>query len=533
MNTLIEVISSSNMSHLLDDKIYSDRFDKECELIHNLDQAENILFAYKIKSIIETFDLPFFIRGSAGGSLVLYMLGFTTIDPVKNNILFERFINEFRDSLGDIDFDLPKSMRNTILNHVYKKLAKENIFVGRLCSRVYYKENSSIREILRRLGHKSTVPSGIMKDKTELESYLSKNNITMEKVLSSAEKINGTLRYVSKHVGGIVVLNEGETYMYDKRKKVNVVEVPVVNLDKYDVDKQKRFKVDLLSNTALDILHFVYPSKQLTETNYPYKQEVFDMIGQGDTIGVVFAESPLMISVLKSYHHKHRITSIDDIAKCLSIIRPMGRGAGKNSDLIFDDDWIRELSNICQISYSDADRQRKRLAKGDAEFIAKLKSLVSFKRLRQLMQIKHYGFCKAHAYNYAQLIYCQAYAKKYNKEEFFCAMLNTLSGRMYADVVYYLEIVRNKVIIFADKKKDEYVVRNINGKRCIIPRSGIQSRLFPLSVRKEYESFGGVTTMNNIQELNGEVVCRRKWRECIFQSVLHNGKLINEVIQVE
>lgn len=532
MNILIDLVSSSNKSSLLDDSAYSDRFDKECTLIEKLGQAENIVFAHKIKTIIETFSVPFFIRGSAGGSLVLFLLGFTTVDPVKNNILFERFINEFRDTLGDIDFDLPRTLRNTIITHVYKKLAKEHIYIGRLCTRVNYKENSAIREIIRRLGHRERIPAGVMESKSDITTYLSSKQMSNEKIdniFTEASKLHGKLRYVSKHVGGIVVLNEKDKYLFTN--KINE-EVPVANLDKYDVDKQKRFKVDLLSNTALDILHAVYPSRQLTSENYPYKQEVFDMIGKGNTIGIVFAESPLMITVLKTYHEKYGITSVDDIAKCLSIIRPMGRGAGKNSDLIFDDDWIAELSKVLCVSYSEADRQRKKLAKGDPQIFEKLKSIVSPARLKQLMQIKNYGFCKAHAYNYAQLIYCQAYAKLYNKEEFFCAMLNTLKGRIYDEVVYFLEIIKHNVTIYADKKRDKYVVRVKQGKKYIVSYSGVQLRLFPVNIRNEYDNFGGITTMKNVNELNGLVVCYRKWRECKFQTVLYNGELVNEIVQL-
>jgi len=530
MNLLCEIVSSSNMADLLNEKIYSDRFDDECRVIEKLQQADNIIFAHKIKSIIETFEVPFFIRGSAGGSLVLYILGFTNVDPVKNNILFERFINEFRDTLGDIDFDLPRTMRNTILNHVYKKLAKENIYIGRLCTRVNYKQNSAIREIIRRLGTRENIPAEIIKCSESLTSFLQSRQMDVEKILTEAKKIEGTLRFVSKHVGGIVVLNPTESYMMPK--KINTDDVPLVNLDKNDVDRQKRFKVDLLSNTALDILHEIYPSVSLNEQNYPYKQEVFDMIGQGKTLGIVFGESPLIISVFKMYHTKYKITSVKDIAKCISMIRPMGRGQGKNSDLIFDDDWITELSKILNVSYSEADSQRRKLSKGDPNVIQHLKNKVSVKKLKQLLQIKKYGFCKAHAFNYAQLIYCQAYAKMYNPEKFYCAVLNSLNERMYEDFVYFLEIVKSNIKVFACKKKDTYkVIINKNNQKVIMPTTGIQTRLFPLSCKQEYDCFGGFTTLKNIHELNGIIACKRAWKNCVFQTILYNGELENEVFE--
>ena len=78
---------------VLKNQEYSDRLEKELYYINELNQVDNILQAYEVKQIIESFNVPFFIRGSAGGSLVLFLLGFTSVDPVKNNILFERFIN--------------------------------------------------------------------------------------------------------------------------------------------------------------------------------------------------------------------------------------------------------------------------------------------------------------------------------------------------------------------------------------------------------------------------------------------------------
>lgn len=279
-------------TELYQDEKYKFRLEKELELIEKLGQVDNILHAYEIKKIIEEFKVPFFIRGSAGSSLVLYLLGFSPVDPVKNEIVFERFINEYRETLGDIDFDLPRTKRDEIMHKVYKTLLKRNIRIGRLCTRVYYRENSSIREVLRRYNHRETVPKHIMESKAELEYYTEKHNLNYLTVIEHAKELEGNLRYSCSHVGGITILKENEDWLISSSSSP----IPLVNLDKNDIDKQKRFKIDLLSNSGLDIIREVCGDSNL---NFPYEQKVFDMIGEGDVIGLIYGESPLLKTLLK------------------------------------------------------------------------------------------------------------------------------------------------------------------------------------------------------------------------------------------
>lgn len=129
---ILSILKDTNMD-ILKNPQYYDRMKKEILEIKRLGQVENIKNAIEIKNIIETFRLPFFIiRGSAGGSLVLFLLGFTDIDPIKHNIVFERFINEFRTTLGDIDFDLPRSKRDSIMKKVFLTTTKKMLELAEL-----------------------------------------------------------------------------------------------------------------------------------------------------------------------------------------------------------------------------------------------------------------------------------------------------------------------------------------------------------------------------------------------------------------
>lgn len=539
---------------LLKQKEYHSRFCKEWRFFIENECMDNILFAYYIKSIISSFNIPFFIRGSAGGSLVLFLLGFTSIDPVKHNILFERFMNSYRDTLGDIDFDVPRNNREEIFSAIYHYFSKTNVYIGRISTRVYYKQNSAIREVLRRIyNYRKTIPRDIMENSYKMMKYFKANYIApVGEVLNQAQSLVGKLRYSSAHIGGLVLLGEGENYLPSKRSYK--CKIPLVDVDKQDVDRDKRFKIDVLSNSGLDIIKMIYPEAKLDEKHFPYCQEVFDMIGRGDTIGIFYGESPLSKNAFILYHQKYGISSIEDIAKCISMIRPMARSARdevsmatheeiktsiviskenpdkKERQLIFDDDWIFELSKLLHINLESADKARRNLSKGDQKTIEKLFKKVSIKRLRQLMQIQYYGFCKSHAVNYAQLIYCQAYAKWKEPLKFHCAVLNTLgTGRIYSSWVYYLDALKKGIKIYAWKKNDKYIIK----KGCIQPKAGIQVRLTSLLPSQEIKQFGGITSLKNIYDIQGEVACSRKYKGIRFYTELNGLELIDKIEEIK
>jgi DNA polymerase-3 subunit alpha len=531
MNNLLYLIAKSPLSDLLENKLYSSRFESEMKMLESLNQIENISIATKIKDSVKDMELPFFIRGSAGGSLVLYLLGFTPIDPVKNNITFERFINQYRTSLGDIDFDLPRTLRNNIMNNVNSKL---NNNIGILCTKVYYKEKSSIREAIRQVcNYRKFIPKEIFYDKEILSNFIKeKCNGNPDNVLNKANELKGKLNFYSTHVGGITILNQNDKYI-EKKTKPSKQKLPLVALDKNDIDKQKRFKIDLLSNTGLDIINMVYGNIELTHLNFPLDDKVLNLIGEGNTIGIVYGESPLIRTTFTDYHKKYKIKNIEDIAKCLSIIRPMCRGENNNaivSNLIFDDDWITTLSETLNIDYAEADKVRRRLAKNDgtdSDIKKQLLTKVSSSRLKQLMQIKNYGFCKAHAMNYAMLIYCQSYAKVYKTCEFFCAVLNTINGRIYDDWVYFFDALKNGMKIKANKKSDTYIVKNGSCK-IIQPKNGIQLLLKSMSPLEEIQKFNGLTSLIGIEQLH-LIACSRSYKDLVFSTELIDGNLVNVI----
>jgi DNA polymerase III subunit alpha len=530
MDQLLFHLASSDRIDLIENEPYSSRFESEAKVIEQLKQIENIVQAIEIKKVVEELNLPFFIRGSAGGSLILYLLCFTDIDPVKHNITFERFLNEFRTSLGDIDFDLPRQMREQVMLRVKERFNKPKDTFGIICTRVYYKARSALREAIRQVcRYRRFIPKEVLNDREQLDIFLRTVCFTdPEKVYNKAKTIEGSFHHYSTHVGGITKIKPDDKIITNtNRYNPSHEQLPLICADKNDIDKDKRFKIDLLSNSGLDVIYNIYGKIELNESKFPLDNEVFDMIGEGNTIGIVYGESPLVITTFQKYHSKYGLKKIEDIAKCLSMIRPMCRQDNKDSDLIFDDDWITTLSDILQVNYSEADCIRRKLSKDDSDTKSKLLTKISTKRLKQLMQIKYYGFCKAHAMNYANLVYCQAYAKYYKRNDFYCAVLNTINGRIYDDWVYFYSALRSGCKIRAHKAGDTYVIKN----GYIQPKNGYQMLLRPLSPLQEISQFNGLTRLQGLDKLH-LIACSRHYKDVVFSTELQAGELVNVVTYI-
>jgi len=122
---------------------YSSRLEKELDLIVKKKFVNYILQVCEILELVG--DTPHIIRGSSGSSLVCWLLGITNIDPISNSICFARFLNEFRNSMPDIDMDFPHNHRDKIFTKIFEKWNN----VVRISNHVLYGQKSAIRKALK------------------------------------------------------------------------------------------------------------------------------------------------------------------------------------------------------------------------------------------------------------------------------------------------------------------------------------------------------------------------------------------------
>ena len=448
-----------------DKDIYQKRLKKELKLIKEKDLIKYLIRAVEILEI--TKYIPHVTRGSCGSSLVCYLLGISNVDPIITNIKFERFLNQFRDSLPDIDFDFPHYFRDEVFLNLELKWPNQ---VARISNHVYWHERSALREAIRKIGIKKQIPKG------ELNKFL--KNLSEDKrklVLKYKKELEDTFRHYSLHCGGIIFFHDGipDNIKLNKDKEKTISQI-IFNKD--HISKNKNFKIDILSSRGISQLIDIC-GKKIDFTNCPYDKKTYQLLQRGDNIGLTLAESPLMRKAMLKIKPK----SIDDIAKCLAIIRPAAKDARINyneidydTPFIYDDDAISILSENLKIPFDLADKFRKFISKNkwtkeNKKLYNELREKIPIEKIeeidRKLSNLRKYSFCKSHSYSYAQLVYKLAYQKAHHPKKFWKATLKNVQSsyrkwvHLYqarlagVDVVSYLKENKNLSIYAENKRK--------------------------------------------------------------------------------
>tara|TARA_Y100001936_G_scaffold57368_1_gene56392 strand:- start:730 stop:3609 length:2880 start_codon:yes stop_codon:yes gene_type:complete len=434
------------------DEIYKDRLCKELKIIDDKKLSSYLIRAVEILKLIDY--IPHVTRGSCGSSLVCYLLGISNVDPIEYNISFARFLNDYRDTLPDIDFDFPHFLRDEVFLRLELKWPNQ---VARISNHVHWHEKSALREALRKIGIKKQI------GKNEIKSFVEKLPIEeRNKVKKYQKELEDTFRHYSLHCGGIVFFHKG----IPKDLILNKKTLSQIHYDKRDVSKTKNFKIDILSSRGISQLISI-SGRNIDFNDCMYDAKTYKLLQSGDNIGITLAESPLMRKALLGVKPK----SIDDIAICLAIIRPAAKDTRKEvnnidykTKFIFDDDAINLLSKKLNIDEGLADKFRRCIAKGKWEkdirekyekLLGKLPEIELQKLKKEIANLRQYSFCKSHSYSYAQLVYKLAYQKAHNPKKFWEATLKNVNSA-YRKWVHLYEACRNGVDVhnIINKQRD-------------------------------------------------------------------------------
>ena len=407
---------------------YCDRLSKELSIIDSKNLSSYLMRAVNILKL--TSGIPHVTRGSCGSSLVCYLLGISNVDPIKHNIKFERFLNNYRDNLPDVDIDFPHNLRDEVFLKLELKWPNQ---VARISNHVNWHDKSSLREALRRIGIKQRVP------KEDIHKFIKTLPFEQRQEISKIQnELNDTFRHYSLHCGGIIFFHEGipkELLYKDNIHKT----LSQIIYDKNDVSNNKNFKIDILSSRAISQLIEI-SGKDIDFNDCPYDHKTYQLLQSGDNIGITLAESPLMRKALLKIKPK----SITDIAVCLAIIRPAAKDArigdyniDFDTTFIFDDDAITILADKLSITLDLADRFRRSISSNnwDDDILEKYNYHINKLDLKtkkdiekSLSNLRNYSFCKSHSYSYAQLVYKLAYQKAHYPKKFWYATLKHASS---------------------------------------------------------------------------------------------------------
>ena len=454
------------------------RLERELEVISSMGFSSYFLMLYDFVSFAKKNNIPIGPgRGSGAGSIVTYLLGIMEADPIKYNLLFERFLNKERITMPDIDLDISDEKRDKLINYVREKYGEGQVAqiitfgtmaaraVVRDVARVFSYPLDKIDAIAKSIPHFSSLSEAI---KDPLKGYYENDN-EVRKLLDYSLRLEGNVRNPSTHAAGIVISNEK---IYETSPLAVNGEDIVTQYDMVDVEKLGLLKMDFLGLRNLSIVqHTVEFIKNNKGINIePYKLErndkkVFKLLQSGRTTGIFQLESRGMRETLK----KLKPTSFEDIIAVLSMYRPGPLGSGmvdsfirrKNGQekieyehpklepilketygvILYQEQVIRIFNELGGFSMGEADLVRRAMSKKKKDVMEKqrvkfiegcvenkIDKKTAEKIFSSMESFAQYGFNKSHSTGYAILSYVTAYLKANYPLEYLTSLLISISG---------------------------------------------------------------------------------------------------------
>ncbi|MFH1036941.1 MAG: DNA polymerase III subunit alpha, partial [Patescibacteria group bacterium] len=416
-------------------------------------------------------------RGSAGGSIVSYVLGITNIDPIKYDLLFERFLNPERISMPDIDLDFTDRRRNEVLNYISEKYGKDHvaqiITFGTMAARAVIRDvgralaypYSYCDRIAKLIPFGFTLEQSLASIKEFRQEYL--EDPKAKKLVDFAKKLEGVARHASTHACGVVIsadsLDNIVPLQHPTQDDLNIV----TQYEMHSIEDLGLLKMDLLGLKNLTIIEdtlariYVVQNKKIDLEKIPLDdKETYRNLQKGNTIGVFQLESEGMQMYLKQL----KPTDLEDIIVMCALYRPGPMAlipdyvAGKNKKkiveylhpklkpilestygiIVYQEQVMKIARELCGFTLGEADVLRKAIGK-------KIKKLMADQKEKFIMGAKNngvrediakkiwhwiepfasYSFNRSHATAYALIAYQTAYLKTHFPVEFMGSLLTS------------------------------------------------------------------------------------------------------------
>ncbi len=437
----------------------------ELSLIHELGFSDYFLTIWEIVEFARSRDILCQGRGSAANSAVCFCLGITAIDPVRMNLLFERFISAERGEPPDIDVDFEHERREEVIQHVYERYGRDR--AGMVAALITYRSRSAYREVSKALG----VPQEEAREHPGVQQY--------------ADEIYGSPRHLSIHSGGFTLSADPiiETVPIEPARMEGRT---IVQWDKNDLDAMGLLKVDLLSLGMLSALHKTLRliGKKLHEI--PAEDPAtYRMIQRADTVGVFQIESRAQMSMLPRLLPK----TFYDLVVEVAIVRPgpivgkmvhpylkrkrglekvdlpdprlepiLGRTLGVP---LFQEQIMKIAITLAGFTPGEADQLRRAIgawrSTGSISAMGQklMQGLLSHglpqsfadQIFEQIKGFAEYGFPESHAASFALIAYASAWLKCHHPAEFTASLINSQPMGFYSNATLIEDARRHGVKI--------------------------------------------------------------------------------------
>ena len=525
---LIE-LSKKGLSKRLNNKVndeYKERLMYELNVINDMGFANYFLVVYDfIKYAKKNKILVGPGRGSAAGSLVAYSLGITDIDPLKYDLLFERFLNPERKTMPDIDVDFPDNKRDDVIEYVKSKYGEKRvsgiIAFGTLAAK------QVIRDVSRVLNIPTYKIDSLTKyinsySKESLEDIYKKNNYFKAKIDSDtllqnmykiAVKLEGFPRHITQHAAGIVMSKVDLDEVVPLTKSDDLY---LTSFDKDYLEELGLLKMDFLALKNLTIIdNIINDIKTIHNEEVDFNKiplddkETLKIFETANTCGIFQFES----SGMRNFLRRLKANSFDDIVAAIALYRP---GAAVNIDsyikrkhneekvtyldpslekitkstygfLIYQEQ-IMQLANIyANYSLGEADILRRAMSKKKLELLKSeedkfiKKSMEnghgmeeSKKLFNLVLNFAGYGFNKSHSVVYSVVAYKMAYLKAHYKTIFFSNLLSNVIGSATKTNEYIMEAKSNDIEVVKPTINDSSTIYKVKDNKIIYPISNIK-----------------------------------------------------------
>ena len=278
-------------------------------------------------------------RGSAANSVVCYLLGITSVDPMKHDLLFSRFVSAERDEPPDIDVDFEHERREEVMQYIYARYGRERAAIA--ATVIHYRPRSAVREVGRALGLSEDVTQrltstvwGSFSDRFGTERFagsgLDPANAEMARLHRLVNRLLKFPRHLSQHVGGFV-LTQGRLDEMVPIHNGAMADRTFIEWDKDDIDVLGLMKVDILALGMLTCIRKAFDLMERHGLKGPGEDRpaldtvavdehpaVYDMLCKGDSIGVFQVESRAQINMLP----RLRPRELYDLVVQVAIVRP-------------------------------------------------------------------------------------------------------------------------------------------------------------------------------------------------------------------
>ena len=420
-------------------------------------------------------------RGSAAGSIIAYALNITDLDPLKYDLLFERFLNPDRISMPDIDIDIQDTRRNEVIEYCANKYGHDR--VANICTFGTMAARASVRDVARVLqvpygesdrlaklipppvqGRHVPIKKSLIDDPDLKKEY--ETNPTAKTVYDFASQLEGTIRSHGVHAAGVVIAPDDLVKFVPlemAQKGVVATQYPMSPVEELGLLKMDFLGLSNLSiiNNALRIIRKVYKT-EIDLSQLPLDdEETYKLFQRGDTTGVFQLESAGM----KRYLRQLRPSVFEDIIAMVALYRPgpmqfidsfIKRKHGEEpitylhpgmenslqntyGILVYQEQFMQISKEWCGFTGGQADTLRKAVGKKKIDLMQKVKpefvegavkvggatAAIAETFWEQLEEFANYCFNKSHAACYGLIAYWTAYLKAHYPDAFMAALMTS------------------------------------------------------------------------------------------------------------